>query len=103
MPDGPYSRDFASDNVEGVPGELLAALTRANAGPAPSYGADEWTVRLETRLRSLFERDDLAMLLVSSGTAANALSLAALTPPWGSVLCHRDAHVPHRCRPHRRP
>ncbi len=33
------------------------------------------------------------MLLVSSGTAANALSLAALTPPWGSVLCHRDAHV----------
>ena len=33
------------------------------------------------------------MLLVASGTAANALCLAAVTPPWGAVLCHRDAHI----------
>ena len=32
---------------------------------------------------------------VSTGTAANALSLAALTPPWGSVLCHADSHIQH--------
>ena len=26
-------------------------------------------------------------------TAANALALAILTPPWGAVFCHRNAHV----------
>jgi threonine aldolase len=87
------SRDFASDNVEGASPEILAALTRANEGPAASYGADDATRRVEARLRELFEREDLSVLLVSSGTAANALGLASLTPPWGSVLCHADAHV----------
>ncbi|MFI8074228.1 beta-eliminating lyase-related protein [Streptomyces sp. NPDC086033] len=36
---------------------------------------------------------DVDVLPVSTGSAANALSLAALTPPWGSVLCHRDSHI----------
>jgi threonine aldolase len=30
---------------------------------------------------------------VPTGTAANALALAALCPPFGGVLCHRDAHI----------
>ena len=30
---------------------------------------------------------------VSSGTAANALSLATLCPPWGTVLTHAEAHI----------
>ena len=93
MPPADPARNFASDNVEGASPEVLAALLRANDGAAAPYGDDEWTARVEQRLRRLFERDDLAVLLVASGTAANALALAALTPPWGSVLCHRDAHV----------
>lgn len=86
------SRNFASDNVEGASPALLEALARANAGQARPYGADDLTLRVEARVRELFERD-CAVLLVSSGTAANALGLAALTPPWGAVLCHRDAHI----------
>jgi threonine aldolase len=31
--------------------------------------------------------------LVPTGTAANALSLAHVTPPWGGVLCHEQAHI----------
>jgi len=30
---------------------------------------------------------------VASGTAANALSLACLVPPYGSVYCHAEAHI----------
>jgi threonine aldolase len=30
---------------------------------------------------------------VATGTAANALALACLCPPWGAVYCHRNAHV----------
>src|SRR5262249_31668637 len=31
--------------------------------------------------------------LVPTGTAANALALAQLTPPWGAVLCHVQSHI----------
>ena len=30
---------------------------------------------------------------MSTGTAANSLALAALCPPHGSIVCHRDAHI----------
>ncbi|QFR33815.1 low specificity L-threonine aldolase [Ancylobacter sp. TS-1] len=83
---------FGSDNVAGVSPAILAALAAANDGPAPSYGADEISTRVEARLSALFERE-VAVFLVSTGTAANALSLAVLTPPWGAVLCHADSHV----------
>jgi len=32
-------------------------------------------------------------LWVPTGTAANALALAALCPPYGGVICHRDSHI----------
>lgn len=86
------SQNFASDNVDGASPEILAALAAANGGPARPYGADDATARVERRLSELFERD-CSVLLVASGTAANALCLAAITPPWGAVLCHRDAHI----------
>ena len=84
---------FASDNTSGVPAEILAALTRANDGYARGYGADEIMDRLRTRLRDLFEAPEAAVYLVATGTAANALALATLTPPWGAVFCHRHAHI----------
>ena len=39
------------------------------------------------RLADLFERD-VAAFLVPTGTAANALSVAAFAPPWGAVAAH---------------
>ena len=35
----------------------------------------------------------MAALWVATGTAANALALAALCPPHGAIVCHRDAHI----------
>ncbi|MFV3129239.1 threonine aldolase family protein [Niveispirillum sp. KHB5.9] len=84
--------NFMSDNVTGAAPEILAALIAANDGTAPSYGADDWTRRLTDRLSTLFERD-VAVFPVATGTAANALALAALTPPWGSIYCHAEAHI----------
>lgn len=84
--------NFMSDNVTGAAPEILEAIVKANAGTAPSYGNDEWTKRLTQRLSDLFERH-VAVFPVATGTAANALSLAALTPPWGSIYCHAEAHI----------
>ncbi|HUI95341.1 MAG TPA: beta-eliminating lyase-related protein [Xanthobacteraceae bacterium] len=84
--------NFASDNAAGVAPAVLEAIARANAGFALGYGNDDLTRAVERRMAALFERD-LAVLLVPTGTAANALALADLTPPWGGVLCHAEAHV----------
>ncbi|RMB79759.1 low specificity L-threonine aldolase [Streptomyces shenzhenensis] len=90
----PLTRTFSSDNTAPTSPEILEAVARAASGPALPYGADAYTADVNRQLSEIFERD-VDVLLVSTGTAANALSLAALTPPWGSVLCHRDSHINH--------
>ena len=84
--------DFASDNTAGVAPEIMAALAKANSGYALGYGNDEWTRRVEKQFGDLFEKD-VAVFLVPTGTAANAIALAHVTPPWGAVLCHKEAHI----------
>jgi threonine aldolase len=83
---------FASDNASGASPRIMEAIVAANAGHAMPYGADEFTKRAETRLCEIFERE-CAVFLTPTGTAANALALAAYTPPYGAIFCHRDAHV----------
>ena len=83
---------FASDNVSGAAPEILAAIAAANIGTALPYGDDPWTKRLEQHMATLFAHD-LSVLPVSTGSAANALILASMVPPWGAIYCHRDAHI----------
>ncbi len=84
---------FASDNTSGLPPRIWEALRRANDGFAPGYGADTLTTRLRTRIRELFEAPKAEIYLVTTGSAANALALATLTPPWGAIYCHKLAHI----------
>jgi threonine aldolase len=84
--------NFASDNVMGASAPVLEAVLKANAGAAAAYGEDEATKRVEQRFRELFERD-VTVFLVATGTAANALALAAVVPPFGLCLSHREAHI----------
>lgn len=84
---------FASDNASPVPPEIMAALQKANQGYASAYGTDSLMDAVRARLRAVFEAPDAAVYLVATGTAANALSLACLCPPWGTVFCHRHAHI----------
>src|ERR1041384_4685211 len=83
---------FASDNTAGIAPEILAAIGKANTGYALGYGNDEWTRRVEAKFAEIFERE-VAVFLVPTGTAANALAIAHLSPPWGAVLCHAEAHI----------
>jgi threonine aldolase len=86
--------NFRSDNEAGAHPGIVEALARAFArGTAPSYGADEWTQKVERRLRELFEKPDLVAYPVATGTAANVLSLACCTPSWGAIYCHPQAHI----------
>jgi threonine aldolase len=84
--------DFRSDNTGCAAPEILDALVRANSGTALGYGADEWTARLQERFSELFETT-ARVFPVATGTAANALALAATAPSWGLVFCSAAAHI----------
>ncbi len=84
--------NFLSDNAAPVAPAILDAIVQANEGFARAYGDDDWTQSVEHRLAELFEHE-VAMFLVPTGTAANALALSHVAPPWGAVLCHADSHV----------
>ena len=85
--------NFASDNVVGASAPILEAIVRHNGGAMPAYGADPLTLGLTPRFRALFEHPDLAVFPVATGTAANALALSVMVPPFGLCLCHEEAHV----------
>lgn len=84
--------NFCSDNVAGIAPEILEAIAKANTGTMASYGGDEITTRVEKRLGEIFEREVWAFP-VTTGTAANALALSTLTPPYGAIYCHPEAHI----------
>jgi len=84
--------NFCSDNVTGAAPEILAAIVEANRGSAAAYGEDPLTRRVEARIAEVFgcEAD---VFLVATGTAANALSLSVIVPPFGAVFCHPESHI----------
>ena len=83
---------FFSDNTASACPEVLGALGVVNHGRAKSYGDDEWTRQLDEKFGEFFGTDVRAFVIVT-GTAANSLSLATLTPPYGVVFAHEGAHI----------
>src|SRR5262249_34982222 len=86
------SRSFASDNNAAVHPEVLEAIQRANQGHVVGYGADPYTESAVAKFREHFG-PDVAVFFVFNGTAANTLSLQALTRPYQSVLCAEQSHI----------
>lgn len=84
--------DFRSDNVAGAAPEVMTALAVAASGQAGPYGDDRWSLRVTERLSAIFETP-VTVFPVTTGTAANALALSALVPPWGAIYCHAEAHI----------
>ena len=84
--------NFRSDNESPAAPAILAAIQQANTGTAWAYAEDHWSERLDEAFSDLFETAT-TVVPVSTGTVANSIALATVTPPWGSVFCHRNAHI----------
>jgi threonine aldolase len=84
--------NFASDNWAGASEPVIAALAEAARRGGPAYGADPLTRGIEDRFAEIFEHE-VAVFLVASGTAANALGLSAYARPGGVIFCYREAHI----------
>jgi threonine aldolase len=85
--------DFGSENTSPVHPAFVAAVTAANSGFATNFEAEGWTERALRSLRTFFEHDGLQAFTVTTGTAANAIALGSMVPPYGTILCHWDSHI----------
>lgn len=70
----------------------MEAMYRANHDSVPSYGEDALTHSLNVRFGDVFDAE-VAVFPITTGTAANSLSLSALIAPYESVLCDQSAHI----------
>jgi threonine aldolase len=89
---GAVLRGYLSDNAAGASPEVLAAVVAASSGQATPYGTDQLSRSVTERLGNLFEHA-VDVFPVGTGSAANGIALASLTPPWGCVLSHPDGHI----------
>lgn len=83
---------FLSDNAASVCPEVIDAVIAANVATDHAYDGDPWSARLDDAFSELFGTR-CRVFAVSTGTAANSLALACLVPPFGAVVCHREAHI----------
>ena len=86
------TRSFASDNNAGVHPEILKAIGAANQGHVVGYGDDPYT-QSAVRLFKQHFGPDVKVFFVFNGTAANCLSLKALTDSYHAVICAEAAHI----------
>jgi threonine aldolase len=84
--------DFASDNTAPAAPEAMAAILAANTGFTSGYGTDAVSAQAADLVRALLDVD-AEVRFVASGTAANAVSVAALARPFEAVLAHEHAHI----------
>ena len=85
-------RGFASDNNAGVHPEILSALQEVNSGHTLAYGDDQYTKKAIDLVRNSFG-GEAEVFFVFIGTAANVLSLNAMTSSHHSVICPETAHI----------
>ncbi|OWT68823.1 MULTISPECIES: low specificity L-threonine aldolase [unclassified Achromobacter] len=81
-----------SDNIATAHPSIVRAVAEANEGPAAAYGDDDYTALMNRRFSDFFGTKAV-VFPVSTGTAANALSLASCARPYGGIYCHQEAHI----------
>lgn len=86
------ARSFASDNNAGIHPEVLEAISKANHGHNVGYGDDPYTESAVRKFKEHFG-PDIEVFIVFNGTAANCLSLKALTNSYHAVMCTDFAHI----------
>ncbi|MCG8472786.1 MAG: aminotransferase class I/II-fold pyridoxal phosphate-dependent enzyme, partial [Desulfobacterales bacterium] len=83
---------LASDNYAGAHPQIVEAVAAAASATASAYGDDPWCSRGVEAFKAIFG-DDISVFFVLTGTAANILSIDAVTRPFESILMSDCAHM----------
>jgi len=82
---------FFSDNAAAAHPAVIEAIVKSNRLDT-AYDGDALSQSLDQAFSELFETEVRAFWVLT-GTAANCLALAVLCPPYGGIICHKDAHI----------
>lgn len=85
-------RGFASDNNSGVHPDVFEAMQRVNSGHTIGYGDDIYTNEAIQKIKNIFG-NEVSVYFVFTGTAANVLSITAVTRSYNSIICAETAHI----------
>lgn len=85
---------FLDDYSEGAHPQVLEALMASNWTQEPGYGNDRYSVEARQHIRRhLGCGDDVGIFFVPTGTAANAISIAACLQPHEAVIAASSGHI----------
>ena len=84
---------IGTDTVSGIAPQILEAIAEASRIKTMPYGNDIITEECKDIVKNIFEKSDLEIIPMLSGTASNSLALSSFLRSYGSIICHDDAHI----------
>ena len=84
---------IGTDTTSGIAPQILDAIAQASHIKTLPYGNDIITEECKNVVKKIFEKSDLEIIPMVSGTASNSLALSSFLRSYGSVICHSDAHI----------
>ena len=84
---------IGTDTTSGIAPQILDAIAEASHIKTLPYGNDIITEECKNVVKNIFEKSDLEIIPMVSGTASNSLALSSFLRSYGSVICHSDAHI----------
>ena len=84
---------IGTDTISGIAPQILDAIAEASYIKTLPYGNDTITEECKNIVKNIFEKSDLEIIPMVSGTASNSLALSSFLRSYGSIICHSDAHI----------
>lgn len=88
-----FAYSFRDDYSEGCHPRILEALSHTNLEQAAGYSEDTYSLEAARLIQKQLEHPSAVVHLVSGGTQANLIILAALLKPYQSVIAATSAHI----------
>ena len=84
---------IGTDTVSGIAPEILDSIIAASKIKTLPYGNDIFTQECKVNISKVFEKKNIEIIPMMSGTASNSLALTSFLPSYGSLLCHDESHI----------
>ena len=84
---------IGTDTISGIAPQILEAISEASKTRTLPYGNDIFTKKCKNIIKKIFEKKDLEIIPMMSGTASNSLALSSFLRSYGSVICHNNSHI----------
>ena len=84
---------IGTDTISGIAPQILKAISLASDEKTLPYGNDIFTEKCKNIIANIFEKEDLEIIPMMSGTASNSLALSSFLRSYGSILCHSESHI----------